>query len=87
VSASQRVQAMPPRPQKSSEGVWQTLSSQQPFGQEPAVHLQAPSTQASPSPHAGPSPQRQAPPEQVSALEPHALQAMPPVPQNCAEGS
>jgi hypothetical protein len=54
--ASHAIHALPPMPQASAVGAWQTPAEQQPLGHDCALHTQAPPTQAVPAPHVGFSP-------------------------------
>jgi hypothetical protein len=83
----QLTHAAPPVPHAVlTGGATHVLPLQQPLGQLVASHTHTPTTQRWPAAHAAAPPHRQLPPEQLSAVAPHAVHAAALVPHCAAVG-
>jgi hypothetical protein len=90
VAESQATQVPPFLPHAPMIGETHAPLEQHPFGQDSALHKQAPPLHAVPAPQTAPVPQRQVPvmgSHPSAAVESQAVQAPPPVPQVAAAGT
>jgi hypothetical protein len=82
----QATHAAPPVPHADALGAVHVDPAQQPLGHDVASQTQTPPEHRCPAPHAGPPPHSHIPFTHESALEPHARQTTPPIPQVKRDG-